>query len=228
MPLSPPSIPAPQVPPPATAARLVTRRLWSASALAGGAAAPTAAPPVSVPVLRLLNRNARCSPAEVKSFHQSIWQEAVRIFRSCDVTFKVTERTGEIRHYPSGRPQFLGLERPKLNLVLTDAIPLDWDSGRSLGGVSVRYEGYDIIVISLKNAHPNRFPLLALNTLVHELLHVFLGDIFIGRPGAFAKGRREAAADWQATRLWLFGGSSSIHQAARQYVRHLLSRNPSG
>lgn len=219
----PPSIPPPRVPP-----RRFTRRLWFAVPLTGAPPAPAATPPVFVPVLRLLNRNARCSPADVKSFHASIWEEALRTFHSCNVILQTTERTGEIRRYPSGRPEFRGLERQMLNIVLTDVIPLDWDSGRSLGGVSVRHEGYDIIVISLRNAHPNRFPLLALNTLIHELLHVLQGDIFIGRPGAFAKGRREAAVDWQATRLWLFGGSSSIHQAAQKYVRHLLSTNPSG
>lgn len=197
------------------------RRLWLASALAAARLAPGDEAPVCIPVLRLLDRNARCSPDEVKRFHETIWDEAVRMFGSCQVTFRVADRPGEIRRYPSGRPLFAGLERPMLNVVLTDTVPLAWDGGRSLAGVSARYEGYDVVVISLKNAHPNRFPVLAANTLVHELLHVLLGDIFLASPDAFAKGWREAAVDWQATRLWLFGGAPAIREAARKYVERL-------
>lgn len=203
------------------------RRLWLASALAATRLLPGAVAPICLPVLRLLDRNARCSPAGVRRFHETIWREAVRMFGSGQATFRVAGRSGEIRRYPSGRPLFVGLERAMLNIVLADTVPLDWDSGRGLAGVPVRSEGYDVIVISLKNAHPNRFPVLAANTLVHELLHVLLGDIFLARPDAFAKGWREAAADWQATRLWLLGGAPAIREAARKSVER-LNRSGSG
>jgi hypothetical protein len=109
-----------------------------------------------------------------------------------------------------------------LNVVLTDTVPLDWDNGRSLPGVTTIHEGYHVSVIALKNAYANRLPLLAVNTVVHELLHVFRGDIFVRRSGLLNGADREAAVDWQATRLWLLGDAPRIKECARTYLQHLV------
>jgi hypothetical protein len=109
-----------------------------------------------------------------------------------------------------------------LNVVVTDTVPLDWDNGRSLPGVTTIHEGYHLSVVALKNAHGNRLPFLAVNTVVHELLHVFRGDIFVRRAGLLNGADREAAVDWQATRIWLLGGAPGIKECARTYVQQLL------
>jgi hypothetical protein len=108
-----------------------------------------------------------------------------------------------------------------LNVVLTDWIPVNWVKGRSVAGTATIHEGYHLSLISMKNAYPNRIPFLAVNTLVHELLHVFGGDIFV-RPTGLLRGKdREAMVEWQATRLWLFDDVTGIKESARTYVTRL-------
>jgi hypothetical protein len=176
---------------------------------------------VEVPVLRLVNRNIASTAAELQQFCATVWDQAARAFRTCGVELRTVQRIGDIRQYPSGRPRFLGLERTMLNVVLTDTIPLDWDNGRSLSGVTTIYEGYHLSVVALKNAYANRLPFLAVNTVVHELLHVFRGDIFVRRGSLLNGADREAAVDWQATQIWLSGGAPGLKDCARAYVQRL-------
>jgi hypothetical protein len=131
-----------------------------------------------------------------------------------------------VLNYPSGRPRFLGLEKTMLNVVLTDRIPLYWDSGRSLAGLSTVYEGHHLTVIALEHAYPNRVPIVATNTVVHELLHVFRGDIFVPRNGLFRGTEREAAVDWHATRLWLLDHGPGVKESARRYVEIVTNPRP--
>lgn len=204
----------------------LSRRRWLGAALCAPPLSPSAALSVEVPILELLDIHGLPGKGELQRFRSSVWEEAVRTFRASGVHLRPVTRLGELLRYPSGRPRFLGLERRMLNVVLTATVPLDWDSGRSLSGVTTIYEGYHISVIALKNAHANRVPLLVLNTVVHELLHAFRGDIFVRRTGLLRGEDREAAVDWQATRLWLFGGSSAVQQSARDYVRRLRAHSP--
>jgi hypothetical protein len=197
--------------------RLPRRRLLTAALLAPRLPAA----PVEIPVLRLLDKHTAASAADIQRFSATIWDEAARAFHSCGVVLRTTARTEEIRRYPSGRPQFLGLQRNSLNVVLTHVVPLYWDSGRSLSGVTTIYEGYHLSVIALRNAYANRLPLLAVNTVVHELLHAFLGDIFTRQSAPWHGADREAAVDWQATRLWLTGHAPHIQQQARVYALRL-------
>lgn len=201
----------------------LTRRQLLGTGLWARAIACSSTDLVEIPVLRVMDKNAILTAAELQRFSATVWDEAVRLFRLCEVSLPSAQRIGEIRQYPSGRPRFIGLERQMLNVVLTDTIPLDWDNGRSLCGVTTIYEGYHVCAISLKNAYPNRLPFLAVNTVVHELLHIIQGDIFVRRSGLLNGADREAAVDWLATRLWLLGAAPGVKQSAREYVHRLVS-----
>jgi len=181
---------------------------------------------VEAPVLLMTDANSGLTTDELRRFRATVWAEAVRIFHASGVVLRAIERKGEILKYPSGRPRFIGLERKMLNVVLAATVPLEWDNGRALSGVTAIYEGYHISVIAVRNAHANRFPLLAVNTAVHELLHAFRGDIFLRRTGFLGGEDREAAVDWQATGLWLFGKSSGLQESARTYVQRLTAHSP--
>src|SRR5574340_252796 len=138
--------------------------------------------PLVVPVQRVMDIRARCTPEELKRFWWSVWPEAARNFSRCAIELKTTDKTGEIRLSPGGRPIFVGLERRVVNMVLTDRIPMYWDSGRALPGLTTLFEDYHLCVIALRYAHGNRVPYLSVNTCVHELLHALLQDISVNRP----------------------------------------------
>jgi hypothetical protein len=108
-----------------------------------------------------------------------------------------------------------------VNVVLTGAVPLYWDNGRSLPGVTTVYEGCHVSVVSVRNAYANRLPFVAVNTVVHELLHVIRGDIFVRPSGLLIRVDRETAVDWEATRMWLLGSAPGVKEAARLYVQRL-------
>ncbi len=174
--------------------------------------------PVEVPVLCMMNALASTKPESVRVFRAGVWDEAVRTFADCGVHLRVTERAGEILKYPSSRPRFIGLERGQVNVVLTDTIPLDWDNGRQVAGGSTVYEGYVVCVIAMKLAQRLSVPLLAMNTVVHELLHVFLGDVFEPRGGRLRRYNREGRVDWEATRMWLGADATAVRSAARAHL----------
>lgn len=176
--------------------------------------------PLRVPVLRL--RNRLDSPAfEYERFLRTVWQEAADTFTRAGIPLDVLDRDGEIRPYPSGLPRIEGLARDRVNVVLTGRIPLIWDGGRAIGGVSTVYHGMALSVISLGNAHGNRVPYVAVNTVVHEVLHVLLGDIYAGRPGWWETRRRETRVDWQATDMWLWKDATGVRAEAPRYLARL-------
>ena len=76
-------------------------------------------------------------------------------------------------------------------------------------------------VISIGNAHGNRVPYVAVNTIVHELLHVLLGDVYAGRPGWWETRRREIRVDWQATDMWLWNDATGVRAEAPRYLARL-------
>ena len=90
-------------------------------------------------------------------------------------------------------------------------------------GVSTQYDGYHISMIALDYAHGHQIPFLAVNTCVHELLHVLLEDIFEVHPKGLAGYERESRIDWYATRLWLFHDGAGIRTAAQAYLDCLRS-----
>src|SRR5258705_12120532 len=91
--------------------------------------------PLIAPVNLVMDSRAKCTPQQLRRFFSSIWPEAVRDFNRCGIQLQGNQRTGEIKLSPGGRPIFTGLERGAINVVLTDRIPIAWDSGRALLGV---------------------------------------------------------------------------------------------
>jgi hypothetical protein len=78
-------------------------------------------------------------------------------------------------------------------------------------------------VIALRYAHGHQAPFLSVNTCVHELLHVLLGDIFEDRPAGLAGHRRELRVDWHATRMWLFHDGGAVRSATEAYLERRQS-----
>ena len=113
-------------------------------------------------------------------------------------------------------------------MVITDQIIQNWDRGRGLTGVSAQYDGYHISMIALDYAHGHQIPFLAVNTCVHELLHVLLQDIFEVHPTGLAGYERESRIDWYATRLWLFHDAGAIRKSAEAYLARLPSTVAAG
>ena len=177
--------------------------------------------PLLVPVHRVTDSRTRVTQEQFRRFWFRIWPEAVRDFGRCGIELQCSDGKGEIKLSPAGRPIFVGLQPRVLNLVLTDSIPMEWDQGRGLAGVTTRYEGYHLCVIALHHAHGHRIPFVAVNTCVHEILHALLGDIFVSRPTALQVGRREFRIDWQATRLWLLRDAGDIRRSAAAYLKRM-------
>jgi hypothetical protein len=197
----------------------VTRRAFISVAVGA-----EAKPRLVVPVRRVINAWAKSTPESLRKFRSSIWPETVRDFARCGIELKGEEVKGEIGRSPGGNPVFAGLERGVINVVVTDYIPMNWDNGRGLPGLTTIFEGYHLCLVALGYAHGHQIPFLSINTCVHELLHALLHDIFHSPPTRFKASRREFEIDWLATRLWLFGEGTVIRESAQRYVRRLRSR----
>ena len=145
-----------------------------------------------------------------------------RTFSRSGIDLQTTDETGEVKRSAGDRPScFAGLRHDRLNLVLTGAIPMYWNSGRALAGVTTIYEGYHLCMIALRYAHGNKVPYFSTNTCVHELLHALLGDILVTHPSGRQVLEREFRVDWYATRLWLFHDGAAVRQSARVYLERL-------
>ncbi len=199
----------------------MTRRDFFSAAAAVAGPRFVLSGPLAVPVRQVMDSRAKCTPEQLRGFSSAIWPEAVRDFGRCGIELQTGQAAGEVRRSPGGRPVFAGLERGVVNLVVTDVIPMAWDHGRGLAGVSTRYEGYHICVVALSYAHGHQVPYVSLNTCVHELLHVLLGDIFENRPEGLPGYGREFRIDWYATGLWLFHSGGSIRKSAEAYLARL-------
>lgn len=201
----------------------MTRRKFLCIAATGTVLPASAAEPVIVPIHQVLDRQAKIAPQLLQDFWSSMWPEAVRDFQSCGIRLQISQTDGRIERPPYRQPVISGLERSAINLVITDRIPMQWDNGRALNGVTTRYRGYHLCMVALNRAQCHKIPLLSVNTCVHELLHALLHDIFESRPNGFAGQAREFRVDLYATWLWLFRGGPAIREAARAYVERLRS-----
>jgi hypothetical protein len=162
-------------------------------------------------------------PNQLRRFWSSMWPEAVRDFGRCGIRLESSFQAGEVWRPPGREPVITGLDPGAINLIVTNQIPMEWDSGRALSGVAMRYRGYDLCMVALSHAHCNQVPLLSVNTCVHELLHVLLHDTFERRPQGVPGQAREFRIDWYATRMWLFHDGADIRKAAQSYVERLRS-----
>ena len=198
----------------------MTRRhfVLTAAAVTGRASAPAR---LLVPIHRIVDSRARCSPEQRRQFWSVIWPEAVRNFSQGGIGLQTSDGPGEVRRSPGDKPVFIGLRRGVINLVLTDHIPMKWDNGRALAGVTTIHDGYHVCLLALQYAHGDQVPFLSVNTCVHELLHALLQDVFVSRPKWFQTGGREFRIDWCATGLWLFHDGAAVRKSARAYLGRL-------
>jgi hypothetical protein len=187
------------------------------------AAARAADGPVVLPVRVLRDSRARFAPGEFEKFTDAIWPEAVRDFARAGIRLDPVWASGEMGRAPSDRPIFKGLAAGVLNVVLTSEIPLAWDRARRPRAVTTQYDGHHLCLIAVPRAHGHQVPFLSVNTVVHEFLHVLLGDIYERRPDGWEGEHRELRVDWFATRLWLFGDGAEIQRRAAAYI---ASRRP--
>ncbi|HUI81480.1 MAG TPA: hypothetical protein VLY24_26325 [Bryobacteraceae bacterium] len=197
----------------------------------GTAAIATSAPsatelPVTVPVRRIVDARAKCTPEQLNRFWWHIWPQAVRDFNRCGIRLQTSDAAGEIRRSAGDRPIFIGLERGVVNLILTDHLPLYWDNSRALAGVTTIHEGYHLSMLALRYAHGHQVPFVSVNTCVHELLHALMQDVFVRNPSWNQIGEREFRIDAFATSLWLFRSGAAIRKSARAYVARLSSAAP--
>ena len=174
-----------------------------------------------VPIHRILDGRARNPTGRIQHFWPSLWQEAVRDYGHGGVYFEVSDGPGEVRHSPADNPIFVGLQRGKINLVVTDVLPTYWDGGRALAGVSTIHDGYHLCMIALRYAHGNQVAFLSTNTCLHEILHVLLQDIFLKPPKWYQASGREVRVDYYATRLWLFHDGGGVRKSGEAYLRRL-------
>jgi len=207
---------------------VTNRRELLQATLAAGLLKSAQAAPLEVPVLCLLNIHAKCSAEQIRNFRSNVWLEAFRNFAACGIQLRVVERAGAVLKHPSGRPKFVGLERGKINVILTNYVPANWDKSRYLSGISTIYEGCHVSVIAMNRAHGHRVPFVSVNTVVHELLHVFLQDTFVSRGGMLQSQGRESRVDWYATGMWLLNEGSSVRESAQEYLKRLTMHNGLG
>src|SRR5258708_5391571 len=80
---------------------------------------------LEITIRRVMDKYARSSPAQIRSFLSAVWNEAVRDFARGSITLRIVESEGEVLRHPSGRPSFKCLDRSMINVVLTDRVPVD-------------------------------------------------------------------------------------------------------
>jgi hypothetical protein len=170
-----------------------------------------------------MDSRARCSPEQLRHFWWTVWPEAARDFSRGGIELQTTDGSGEVRRSPGEQPIFTGLRRGVVNLVLTDHIPMKWDNGQALAGITTIQGGYHVCLIALQYAHCNQVPFVSVNTCVHELLHALMQDVFVRRPTWYQTGGREFRIDWYATGLWLFHDGAAIRKSAQAYLNRLRS-----
>jgi hypothetical protein len=168
-----------------------------------------------------MDRLGKWNTASLRYFWYTVWPEALREFGRGGVRIEPTFVQGEVQRWPGAQPYLVGLEPGVLNVILTPRIPLKWDQGLGLNGVTARYKGCHFCMIAVNRAHGHQIPFLSTNTLVHELLHALLQDIFEDRPEGIRGDYREFRVDCYATRMWLLPGAPSIREAARLYLNRL-------
>lgn len=189
--------------------------------MAAGLLSTSRQAPVTLPVRLILDDRAKLGPHQLHFFWAYLWPQAVSELWRCGVHVAASQAPGEIWRPPGREPMVSGLDRGSLNLVITNQIPMEWDSGRGVSGITTWYRGYSLSVVAITRCHGNQVPFLSTNTCLHEMLHALLGDIFDARPGRAAVQAREFRADWYATMLWMLWDGGAVRRAAAAYVARL-------
>src|SRR5690348_5075048 len=113
----------------------MTRRSFVRAA-ASGVWTSSAVAPVTIPVHRITDARIQCSPEQLHDFWRRIWPEAVRELGRGGIQLQVTDGPGEIKSTAGDRPNIVGLRHGAINVVITGHIPMKWDEGRGLAGVT--------------------------------------------------------------------------------------------
>jgi hypothetical protein len=183
---------------------------------------------VTVPVRLVVDGLVKWKPGEIDRFQSGLWGEAVRDLLRCGVRLETTRVTGEVARPPYREPVISGINQGSLNFVITSDIPVQWDGGRALCGVTTLYRGYHLCMVAFGHAHGHQLPFFSVNTCLHEVLHALMGDIFENRPRGAAGQAREARIDYHATCLWMFGGDAAVRSAAEKYTARLRAGQAAG
>ena len=193
----------------------MTRREFLSTVPAAAVITSMPQAPLVVPIHQILNSRANLRPEQISGFRSRIWAQAVHDFGFCGIRFDSAVSTGEVRRSPGDRPIFTGLDRSVLNFVITDHIPMGWDGGRGLSGVTTMFEGYPLCMVALNYAHCHQIPFLSVNTCVHELLHALMQDIFqrAVRTGFMGRGSVELPDSIAMRRA-----CGLFHHGARRFV----------
>lgn len=85
----------------------------------------------------------------------------------------------------------------------------------------MRYRGHHMCMIAMSRAHVHEIPFISVNSCLHELLHVLLGDIFEPPTAGVQRELRELRVDALATRLWMFGAGGTIRESASASLARL-------
>ena len=190
-------------------------------ALTASASAPAFAGerPLLVPVRFIVDGKVKWRPGQIAAFRSGIWAQAVKALMQCGVRIRSTPATGEVLRPPYREPVISGLEIGVLNVVVSDTIPMQWDRGRGLAGVTTLYRGRHLCMVAYNHAHGHRVPFVSVNTCLHELLHALLQDIYEERPAGVSGQAREFRIDYYATLMWLFrGGAGVVRNSAAAYL----------
>jgi len=176
---------------------------------------------VIVPVHQIWDARIKWKPSQIETFQSGFWAEAARDLLRSGIRLQTTSTHADMWRPPDREPEVQGLKPAVLNVVITHHIPMHWDNGRALSGVTTRYHGYHLCMIALNHAHGHRVPFISVNTCLHELLHALLHDVFEDRPHGLAGEMRELRIDFIATRMWLFRDGSAVRDAARGYLARM-------
>jgi len=201
----------------------LTRREFFQSAAGGTALAASGGGDLIVPVHQILDSSVQWNQERLRWFRSRLWPEAEGDLLKCGIRLQTTSSDGDIWRPAWREPVVRGLQHGVINFVITGRIPILWDRGLGLSGVSMRYRGHHMSMIAMSRAHLHEFPFISVNSCVHELLHVLLGDIFESDPGGVHRELRELRVDALATRLWLFGAGGAIRESASACLARLRS-----
>jgi len=182
-------------------------------------------PALKLPLYRVFDSRLH-DERHLHHFRSTVWSEAVRDFARGGIALEATDGPGEVKFTAADRPILNGLRRGTLNIMITGTVPMFWDAGRSVAGLTTIYEGYHVCVIAARYAHGDQAPYLSVNTCVHEMLHALMLDVFRKPPSWYQAGGRDFRIDWYATRMWLFHEGAAVQASARTYLERLRASAP--
>lgn len=159
-----------------------TRRMLLAAPLCAAASSLPGAPPRAVPVRLIEDSRVPWSRDRLAWFRSRLWPEAAGNLARGGIRLNVVKAPGEVERPPGREPLLKGIQRGVLNFIVTSHIPVQWDGGRGLCGVTTLYRGFHVSMVALSLAQEHQIPFPSVNSCLHELLHALLGDIYEARP----------------------------------------------